>query len=433
VTVSDTTGSEIISYDFQITFDPSVVQPASTAYDVTGTMSSSMAITANSPASGHLVVSAFQSSSLVGAGTLINLKFTVVGTSGQTTPLTFEDYTDPSNIFHPAFQFNEGVPDDATTNGSVSVFGVAITGTVFYGNAIGAPTPRYVSNVTVASTLGSPSVSTTTAAPGPNAGQYTLSVGLGSSYTIAPNKTGGANNITSFDAARIAQHVAGVSLLTGNQLLVADVSNNGGVSSFDAGQIANYVVAGSNPGITGTWKFVPVSRSYVSITSNISGQDYDALLMGEVSGNWTNTGARPAAPELTAQSISVNASKITTSEDREVLVPVYVQGIENKGIIAYEFELRYDPSVVQPTSDVIDIASSVSRGLTTVSKTDEAGLLRVVVYGPMAIENSGLLLNLRFTAIGGPGSVSPLMWERIMFNEGDSATAITDGQIEIVE
>jgi len=167
-----------------------------------------------------------------------------------------------------------------------------ITGTVTYGNAIGAPTPRFVSNVTITAN-GSPVVSTTTAAPGATAGQYSLTGFGAGSYTITPTKTGGVNGITSFDAARLAQHAVGTNVLNATQLIVADVSNNGTVSSFDAGQIARFV-AGSPPfGVTGTWKFVPVNKVYSSITGDLTGEDYSALLMGEVSGNWTNTGSRP--------------------------------------------------------------------------------------------------------------------------------------------
>lgn len=168
-----------------------------------------------------------------------------------------------------------------------------ITGTVTYGNAIGSPNPRFVSNVTITG-AGSPAVIATTGAPGPTAGHYALT-GFGSgSYTVTPTKTGGANAITSFDAGKIAQHVAGISSLSGNQLIVADVSGNGAVSSFDAAMIAKYVSGlTGNVGSTGTWRFIPVNRNYSSVTTSIAGEDFIALLMGEVSGNWTNTGARP--------------------------------------------------------------------------------------------------------------------------------------------
>ena len=396
-----------------------------------------MSITPNPGNAGHFIISAFQGTFLAGSGTLINLKFTVVGTSGQSTALTFEDYTDPGSIFHPGFSFNEGIPGSTTTNGSVSIFGIAISGTVVYGNAIGAPTPRFVSNVTITG-AGSPTVMTTTGAPGTTAGQYSLGGFGAGAYTITPTKTGGVNNITSFDAARVAQHVAGIGLLTGNALTVADVSNNGTVSSFDASEIANYAVSGSPVGITGTWKFSPVSRTYSSVPSSIGGEDYVGLLMGEVSGNWNNSGARAVGSGSRQSAVSgempemvVDLPKMVTPADKEINIPVSVKGTENKGIISYEFDLRYDPAVIQPQAVPVDVVGTVSRGLSVVTNAEESGLLRVAVYGAMPLDGSGVLLNLRFTAVGAPGSVSPLTWERIMLNEGSPAITATDGQVEI--
>ena len=162
----------------------------------------------------------------------------------------------------------------------------SISGTITYGNAIsGPPPPRFVSNVLL-SGVGSPNVSALT----DGFGAYTLTGFGAGSYTVTPTKTGTVNGITSFDAARIAQHAAGINVLTGNPLIVADTSNNGTVSSFDAAKITQYVsgLATVQPNVTGIWRFIPVNRSYGSVTSNVMGEDFVALLMGEVSGNWVN-------------------------------------------------------------------------------------------------------------------------------------------------
>jgi len=156
-----------------------------------------------------------------------------------------------------------------------------ITGTITYGNAVGAPAPRFVSGVLL-SAVGSPDLIATSRADG----SYTLG-GFGSGgYTVIPTKVGSANGISSFDAGLIAKHVAGLQLLSGNQLIVADVSGNGTLSSFDSGQVARYTVGLSGFGSSANWIFVPVSRNYSSINSTISGEDFIALLMGDVSGNW---------------------------------------------------------------------------------------------------------------------------------------------------
>ena len=103
----------------------------------------------------------------------------------------------------------------------------------------------------------------------------------------------------------------------------------------------------------------------------------------------------------------------------------------HKGIIAYEFDLRYDPTVIQPQDNPVELAGSVSAGLSTAANAKEPGLLRVAVYGPMPIDEDGLLLNLRFTSVGKAGSVSLVTFERIMFNEGEFGTMVTDGKIEL--
>ena len=74
---------------------------------------------------------------------------------------------------------------------------------------------------------------------------------------------------------------------------------------------------------------------------------------------------------------------------------------------------------------------TVSRGLSFVVNPYEPGLLRVVLYGAMPIEDDGLLLNLKFMAVGAPGSLSPLTWERIMFNEGDWFISAVNGEVEL--
>ncbi len=361
--------------------------------------------------------------------------FTVTGTTGQNAAGT--------NPTGGSFGASGGFWNAGTSaSGSPTPTpGSAISGTVTYVNA-SAP-PKYISNATVTGT-GSPNVFTTTAAPGGSAGTYSLTGFGAGSYTVTPTKTtGGVNGISSFDAGKIAQHVAGIPpLLNATQLIAADASGNNAVTSFDAGQIARFVTSSPPFGIAGTWRFFtpnptfpvgasPTSRTYPSVTSNITGEDYVGILVGEVSGNWNPSTApiRPAAgPE---RSTAVELPNLMTPADKEILIPVSIQGAANKGIISYEFDLRYDPSVIQPLSEPVDLAGTVSRGLSVVTNATEPGLLRVVVYGAMPIDSDGVLLHLRFTAVGPAGSASPLTWKRIMFNEGEPRVMAVDGHVEL--
>ncbi|MBK8464447.1 MAG: hypothetical protein IPL32_01320 [Chloracidobacterium sp.] len=430
ITVGDLTGYSIIAYDLQVTFDSAVLQPASQPIDSVGTMSSNMGFTPNTANAGHLIVSAFTGGqALAGSGILVNLRFTIVGTPGQSSPLIFEHYQTPDNGDpHPGFLLNDGEPGSMTTNGSVTVGGASISGTVTYGNAIGAPSTRYVPNVLI-NGVGATSVSATT---GMLDGRYLLAGFDAGSYAVMLSKNGGSA-ISSYDAGLISQHVVGQPSpqLSGNKLIVADVSGNGLVSSFDAGQIADYVAGGSNFGSTGNWIFNPVNRVYPSVTANIANEDYAGLLMGEVSGDWANDTSRSGSSRGRSRRATVELPQTAAPVGKEIVVPVNVQSIANDGVISYEFDLTYDPHVIQPQAVAADLTGTISRGLTVVTNVIEPGLLRVVVYGAMPISDDGVLLNLRFTAVGKSGSTSPLLFERIMFNEGEPQVNATDGQVEL--
>lgn len=417
------TGLNAISADITVNYNAAVLTPVADAnFGVSlGTVGNSngggRTLSVSNPSAGTLIISVFGVTEFQGSGDLVNMTLNVVGSPGTSSALTLA-----------AFAYNEGTPCSNTTNGSISVIAGTITGNVTYGNPIGTPTPRFVSNVLI-SGVGSPNVSTTTTSPN---GTYSLS-GFGSgAYTITPSKIGGQNAaISSFDSGKVAQQVAGITTLNAAQMTVADVSSNGSVSSFDAAMIAAYTVAVGNPGTTGTWRFTPTSNSHSNVNANISGENYVALLMGEVSGNWSDTGALRAAdatgPERNA---SVTAPRLVTPADSEVVVPISVEGAL-KGIISYEFDLTYDATVIQPQENPVEIAGTASRGMSTAVNAQEPGVLRVAVYGPMPLDGNGVLLNLRFNALGAPGSVSPLTFERMIFNDGDPGTIITSGQVEL--
>jgi hypothetical protein len=357
---------------------------------------------------------------------------------GGTTPTPTATPTNTSTPTNTATPTPTDTPADTPTATATSTpESGSISGRVTYVNATSPPV--YVSNALI-NGEGSPNVSTITAAPGPAAGTYTLTGFGAGSYTVTPTKSGGANGITSFDAAKVAQHVAGVIILNPNQQIAADASGNGTLSSFDAAEIAQYVVSGTG-GHTTEWKFMPVNVTYPSVTTPITNENYSGILVGEVSGNWNNTGARAVGSEQSEvkgdsssdepdKSIAVSAARLATPAGHEVIVPVSVDRIADKGIISYEFDLRYDPSIILPQANPVDVVGTTSRGLTAVVNATEPGLLRVAVYGPMPIDRNGELFNLRFIAVGVPGSVSPLIWERIIFNEGSSMTA-ADGQVEL--
>ncbi|MBK8467291.1 MAG: VCBS repeat-containing protein [Chloracidobacterium sp.] len=313
-----------------------------------------------------------------------------------------------------------------------------ISGTVTYGNELSPP--KFVSNAAVTGD-GLPFVSTTTDA----SGQYSLTGFSDDVYSVSLSRPLTHNGISSNDAARVAQHVSGISLLPTPVRNIADVSGNGVISSTDAAKIAQFVVGlpSTPPNLSGTWQFFvapgpstfpageyPEETSYPLVTESITGQDYVGILFGEVTGNWNAALPRPA--QGGEGSVAVELPSVVASTDKEIVVPVNVEGIANKGVISYEFDLRYDPSVMQPLVEPVDVSGTVSRGLSVVTNATKPGLLRVVIYGAYPIDENGVLLNLRFSSVGVVGSVSPISFERIMFNEGDTQVSVANGLVEIV-
>jgi len=299
-----------------------------------------------------------------------------------------------------------------------------VSGTVIYVNA--AVPPKHISDVSVVGT-GSPMVQTTT-----YGGYYTLT-GFGwGSYTISLSKTNGVNGINSHDAARIVEHVIGRRHFTNDsQLFIADVTGNDIVSSTDAAKIAQWVVGlpFSPPNFTGKWRFFlppgptfPVAQRHGRrLRRPVDRRNHRQLeqLCRE---------ARRSRG-ISSDSIVVDLPSFQTA-DREIVIPVMVRGAANKEIISFEFDLRYDPSVIQPVSMPADVRGTASNGLSVVANPYEPGLLRVAAYGAFPIDHDGTLVNLRFVPVGAQSNTS-LTFDRIMFNEGNLETYVTNGEVSL--
>ncbi len=415
VNVSDTSGRGIISYDFVVNYDSSVLTPMATAFDKTGTLSGGFEVSVNSTTPGTLIVSGFGANPLSGSGTLLNLKFTAIGDAPNCGALNFT-----------SFQFNEGSPASTTTSGQACVTGGDISGTVIYGTST---TTVNVSNVALAAT-GTPNVNTTTATDG----TYTLTGLGGGEYSVTPSKSGEVNNaVTALDASLISQYVIGTATFDANQQTAADISGNGSITSYDAGLTAQYVVETPNPGNAGTWRFIPASRTYANVETNQTNQDYTAILMGDVSGNWTapQSFAEKEPEFVLADAVPVSLPSINASSNSPLTIPVSVGDLTGRSVQAYQFDLTYDASVLQPQTEPTEIIGTLSNGLSVAVNMTTPGRLRVAVYGTRVLEGEGTLLNLRFNVIGQTGASTALNWQQFQFNEGQPTVNRSNGQISI--
>ena len=119
-------------------------------------------------------------------------------------------------------------------------------------------------------------------------GNYTFSgLTAGGNYTVTPTKAAlspGSTGITTVDVIGIQRHFLNLGTpLSRCRLTAADVNGNNAVDTVDVIAIQRFFL-GSSTGIAnaGKYKFNPVSRSYPGIVSDQTGQNYDALVFGDV-------------------------------------------------------------------------------------------------------------------------------------------------------
>ena len=162
---------------------------------------------------------------------------------------------------------------------------ITISGTVFY---CSNPVPGPVQNVTLTMTGGA-TLSTITDA----SGNYLFSaLAAGGSYAITPTKGAlipSSLGINTVDVVAIQRHFLNIAPLpVGCRLTAADVNLSGMVDTVDVIAVQRFFL-GLTTGVAdvGTYQFVPTMRSYLNLTTNKNGENYDALVFGDVTSPFT--------------------------------------------------------------------------------------------------------------------------------------------------
>ena len=225
-------------------------------------------------------------------GTLTNLEFDVVGAPAQTSVLSFV-----------TARLNDGAITPATVNGSVTInVGYTLAGRVSYW----ADSSRSVAGATL--TLeGGGTMTTTSSADG----TFQFASLSNVAYNLTPSKTTQVDSISAYDAALVLQHAAGLTTLTGQAARAADVNLNDSITAMDAYHIlrqASGAEAITVPGGGRAWLFTPVNRTFTTLTANQTGQDFTAVLLGDVSGNWQTTTGQSGATVKTALATVTDAA-----------------------------------------------------------------------------------------------------------------------------
>src|SRR5207237_1973248 len=114
-----------------------------------------------------------------------------------------------------------------------------------------------------------------------------IRLAAGATFPVKPAQSAfsrGASGIDTADVLGVRRHFLGIALLSGCDATAADVNDDLTVDTVDVLAIRRFYL-GLNTGTAnvGKWRFNPSSRSYDSLAASRSGQNYDALVIGDIS------------------------------------------------------------------------------------------------------------------------------------------------------
>lgn len=297
---------------------------------------------------------------------------------------------------------------------------------VYAGGTSGVPDAQ----IALTGSVGFPTQTMLTAADG--AYSFT-NIPAGANYTLTPSKIGDPVGISAFDASLAARFAAGIIPLSADQQIAADASDNGAVAAFDASLIARTAANIPNVSITGTWKFSQPALAITNLSSNQTNQNLNALLVGDVSGNWTPTSPNQAVAMNPAvvNSISVSLPVRQGLPGAFTTIPITVGDTGAQGVFSYDLDIVFDHAVLQPQLTAFDAAGTLSDGWSINANTSTPNHLVINAFNTAAMSGQGVLLNLKFNVVGGANMQTPLTWQAFNFNEGSPIDSNVNGQFMV--
>jgi len=400
--VADVEG--LVAADLTTTFDPTVLNAQGAD---TGSLTPGWSLAANTGTPGQITLAmASPGGAVSGSGVLAYLEFEVVGSSATTSTLHFASAS-----------FNDGAIPVETTDGSFAVnLAYDVAGAVrFWQSSAGVPG--------VLLTLEGDRVYTDLSNA---AGAYTVTGAQVGDYALTPSKSDDVNDISGYDASLVLQDATGLITLDGHQATAADVNRNETITSMDAFYIlqkAVELITLPFPGADVVWDFDPVSRTYTNLSSDLTGQDFTAILLGDVSGNWSapsSQGLTTLADELAV--IQVQGGMPDASGAVTATVLIEPGGAQVYGV---DLALAYRPDAATALTVELD---SLAEGWMMAANLNQPGEITVSLAGALPITEAGSLLTLRFQLADSMQGTS-LQLTQGEVNEGAVPVQLVGGQL----
>ncbi|MBI2954325.1 MAG: S8 family serine peptidase [Chloroflexi bacterium] len=358
--------------DLLIAFDSAVLSARGAR---TGTLTPGWSLAANTNVPGQIRLSLASAGGTVdGSGSLAIVEFDIVGSPGLTSTLHLASVS-----------LNDGAIPAQTADGSFQVNLVYdVSGAVRYWS--GGVAVRDVA-LALNGDIGYSGRSGET-------GAYTVTNIARGTYTLTPSKSDGATGITAYDASLVLRHSVGLIDLTGHAATAADVNKNGSISSMDAFYIlqkAVDLIALPFPGAGVVWDFDPRSRSYASLDADRANEDFTAVLLGDVSGNWGAGASRPAIAAV-QQPLLLTVAQGKVSPGGLVTATV---ALDATGAQVYSLDLALSYS--SGTASLVSVAPGpLASNWNTSTNVSQPGQVKVAMASTSPLAGHGELLNLTF-------------------------------------
>ena len=303
---------------------------------------------------------------------------------------------------------------------------ISIAGTVSY-----CPNPTHgpLANVTLNLT-GSATGTTIT----DGSGNYALSsLASGGNYTVTPFKTGltpGGSGaaVNTIDIIAAQRHFLQVTLLTGCRLAAGDVNGDSTVNTIDIVAMQRFFL-GLSTGIanTGHYVFTPASRNYPGTLTSQAGQDFDAMVLGDVA---TPFAAREAGPAPNGAENSMDAPEVPSSVSVVALPNVavdtsmtgFVAGVTttlvdaNDNVVGFQGDFTFDSTLIAFEDEPVQKAGLTAGNWTVaghvLSGPGPIKTLRVSGFSNdlEPLSGSGTLFELRMERVTRAGRVTQMLW-----------------------
>ena len=134
------------------------------------------------------------------------------------------------------------------------------------------------------------------------------------------------------------------------------------------------------------------------------------------------------APAAEAQT-TVRVPDTTMAPSETVRLPIFVDGLAGQDVLSWQFDLQYDPAVLDTVT--VEAQGSLAEGRRMTANTTSPGRLSVAVAGTAPVASGGVLMILRLRG-GAPGR-TPLTVTTMQFNEGTPEARAHNGQVTVVE